>query len=97
MNASVFAGVNPDVRSETVHGIYPALIASRPGAVRIFHTAAEFFDIGSPRDYLDTAITLASREQRGRSIAAATAWWRRMRRSSTRSSGIASASAPAPS
>ena len=65
VNAAVFAGVNPDVRSETVHGIYPALIASRPGAIRIFHTAAEFFDIGSPRDYLATATTLARRERRG--------------------------------
>ena len=65
VNAAVFAGVNPDVRSETVHGIYPELIASRPGAVRIFHTTAEFFDIGSPRDYLATATTLAGREGRG--------------------------------
>jgi mannose-1-phosphate guanylyltransferase len=62
VNASVFAGVDPAVKSETVHGIYPALIAGRPGALRIFHTGAEFFDIGSPRDYLDTAITIARRE-----------------------------------
>jgi len=64
VNGAVFAGVSPEVRSETVHGIYPQLIASRPGALRIFHTAAEFFDIGSPRDYLETAIALATREQR---------------------------------
>lgn len=64
VNASVFAGVQPDTRSETVHGIYPPLIAGRPGAVRIFYTAAEFFDIGSPRDYLETAATLAQREGR---------------------------------
>ena len=64
VNASVFAGVDPDVKSETVHGIYPRVIASRHGAVRIFHTRAEFFDIGSPRDYLDTAITIARREQK---------------------------------
>ena len=63
-NAAVFAGVSPDDRSETVHGIYPALAASRHGSIRIFHTAAEFFDIGSPRDYLDTASTLARREGR---------------------------------
>ena len=62
VNASVFAGVRPDVKSETVHGIYPGVIAERPGAVRIFHTGAEFFDIGSPRDYLETAITIAKRE-----------------------------------
>jgi NDP-sugar pyrophosphorylase family protein len=64
VNASVFAGVDPDVKSETVHGIYPSLIAARPEAVRIFHTGAEFFDIGSPRDYLDTALTIARREGR---------------------------------
>ena len=64
VNASVFAGVDPGVKSETVHGIYPSVIASRPGALRIFHTGAEFFDIGSPRDYLDTAITTARREGR---------------------------------
>lgn len=62
VNASVFAGVSPEVKSETVHGIYPSLIAKRPEAIRIFHTGAEFFDIGSPRDYLDTALTLAARE-----------------------------------
>jgi mannose-1-phosphate guanylyltransferase len=62
VNASVFSGVSPDVKSETVHGIYPSLIASRPEAVRMFHTGVEFFDIGSPRDYLETAATLAARE-----------------------------------
>ena len=41
-----------------------SLIAGRPGAVRVFHTDAEFFDIGSPRDYLATALTLAQREGR---------------------------------
>ena len=34
----------------------PALIARRPGSVRVFRTGAEFFDIGTPRDYLETAI-----------------------------------------
>lgn len=64
VNASVFAGVSPEVKSETVHGIYPAVIASRPGAVRIFHTSEDFHDIGSPQDYLRTALTFAAREQR---------------------------------
>ena len=62
VNASVFAGISPDVKSETVHGMYPTVMASRPGAIRVFRTKAEFFDIGSPRDYLDTAITIAGRE-----------------------------------
>ena len=62
VNTSVFAGVDPDTKSETVHGIYPSLIISRPGAIRVFHAGGEFFDIGSPRDYLDTAIAIAARE-----------------------------------
>lgn len=63
VNASVFAGVDPATKSETVHGIYPPLIASRTGAIRIFHTRARFFDIGSPRDYLETARYFAASEE----------------------------------
>jgi len=63
-NASAFAGISPDRRSETVHGMYPALIAQRPGSVRVMHSAAEFFDIGTPRDYLTTALMIAAREGR---------------------------------
>jgi NDP-sugar pyrophosphorylase family protein len=64
VNAAAFSGVSPDVRSETVHGIYPQMITGRPEAIRIFHTGAEFFDIGSPRDYLETATIIAAREGR---------------------------------
>ena len=64
VNAAVFAGVDPDTTSETVHGIYPALAAGRTGAIRIFHTPEEFHDIGSPKDYLDTAVKMATREGR---------------------------------
>lgn len=64
VNASAFAGVSPDRRSETVHGMYPALIAQRPGSVRVMRTGAEFVDIGTPRDYLATALRLSSREGR---------------------------------
>lgn len=65
VNAAAFAGVNPETRSETVHGMYPDLIASRPGSLRVMRTAAEFFDIGTPRDYLATSLKLAAREGRG--------------------------------
>ena len=64
VNASVFAGVGVDDVSETVHGIYPQLIASRPEAVRAFYSKASYFDIGSPRDYLETVKTIAQRERR---------------------------------
>jgi len=63
-NAAAFAGVSPDAPSETVHGRYPALIAQRHGSLRVMRTTAEFFDIGTPRDYLDTALTLSAREGR---------------------------------
>ncbi len=62
VNAAAFAGVDPDVASETVRGLYPRLIAAAPGSVRVFARDAEFFDIGTPRDYLDTAIRIAERE-----------------------------------
>jgi NDP-sugar pyrophosphorylase family protein len=62
VNAAAFAGVDPNTKSETVHGIYPARIAGRTGAIRTFHTAEEFHDIGSPKDYLDTAARMAKRE-----------------------------------
>ena len=44
--------------------MYPALIAQRPGSVRVMRTGAEFFDIGTPRDYLATALRLSTREGR---------------------------------
>ena len=62
VNAATFAGVSPDTKSETVHGIYPTLIAGRPESIRVFRAQTEFFDIGSPGDYLATAITIAGRE-----------------------------------
>ncbi|HYB95929.1 MAG TPA: NDP-sugar synthase [Vicinamibacterales bacterium] len=65
VNAAVFAGVDPDAKSETVHGLYPRLMANKPEAIRTFQTAAEFFDVGSPSDYLDTALTIAARERQG--------------------------------
>ena len=54
---SIAAGVPSEVRT-----LYPALIAAQPGSVRAFRTQAEFFDIGTPSDYLDTSLTLATRE-----------------------------------
>ncbi|HYE86009.1 MAG TPA: hypothetical protein VEA16_06620, partial [Vicinamibacterales bacterium] len=35
---------------------------SRPEAVRVFHSRADYFDIGSVKDYLNTAIAIARRE-----------------------------------
>lgn len=64
VNASVFAGLSVDAISETVHGIYPRLIATRPEAIRMFYSKASYHDIGSPRDYLETVKTIARGEGR---------------------------------
>jgi len=54
--AEVFAPLRDDVPSESVKEVYPALIAARPGSVRAFVSEAEFFDIGTPADYLSTCL-----------------------------------------
>jgi len=58
---AAFAAVPADAPSE-VRTLYPALIGARPGAVRAFRTQASFMDIGTPSDYLDTALKLSARE-----------------------------------
>lgn len=54
-----FGGVADGVRSESVNGIYPELIAQQPGAVRVFRAELEFLDIGTTADYLDACVALA--------------------------------------
>jgi NDP-sugar pyrophosphorylase family protein len=60
-NADVFAHLRDDVPSESVKEVYPALIAARPGSIRAFVAEAEFFDIGTPLDYLLTSLHFGSR------------------------------------
>ena len=43
---------------------YPQLIAERPGAVVAYESAAQFLDVGTPRDYFDTVTAVARREGR---------------------------------
>ena len=65
VEAAAFASVPPDVPYETVKTLYPALLAARPGSVRLFRSSAESFDIGTPADYLDSSLRIAEREGRG--------------------------------
>jgi NDP-sugar pyrophosphorylase family protein len=65
VEAEAFASVPPDTPHESIGALYPALIASRPGSIRVHVTGAEFFDIGTPADYLDTSVLLAEREGHG--------------------------------
>ncbi|MEZ5283378.1 MAG: NDP-sugar synthase [Vicinamibacterales bacterium] len=60
VNASAFAGVDPSSESDTIRGIYPALLATRPGAVRIARATSGFADIGTPGDYYDTTRRLCA-------------------------------------
>ena len=57
-----FSGVADGVRSESVNGVYPELIATRPGAVRVFRAETEFLDIGTPADYLEACLALAGQD-----------------------------------
>lgn len=73
VEADALAGVPDDVPSESVREVYPRLIAARPDALHVYRTACEFFDIGTPRHYLETACRIAQREGRPLDIGADTA------------------------
>ena len=61
VEAEAFASVPANVPFNTA-ALYTSLIASRPGSIRAFETRAEFFDIGTPADYLDTSLRIGDRE-----------------------------------
>jgi mannose-1-phosphate guanylyltransferase len=56
-----FASIPPDTPHE-VRTLYPALCEAQAGAVRLFRTNAQFLDIGTPADYLSTALAIADRD-----------------------------------
>jgi mannose-1-phosphate guanylyltransferase len=64
--AAAFASLPDGTPHESVAALYPSLIASRRGSVRVHVTAAEFLDIGTPEDYLRTSLLIAAREPNGR-------------------------------
>jgi NDP-sugar pyrophosphorylase family protein len=68
--ASAFAAVPDNVPYESVLMLYPALIASRRGAVRAYRCDAAFFDIGTPGDYLATSLHFSEREPSSSTIGA---------------------------
>ena len=76
VEARAFSDVRDDEPSEIVRTLYPRLIARSPGAVAAFQSDAEFLDVGTPRDYLETAALIARREGRaldcGKGVAIAT-------------------------
>ena len=60
--ARAIASLADGVPAETVNGIYPHMIAADPHSIGAFVCDASFRDIGTPADYLDTAIHLAGLE-----------------------------------
>jgi NDP-sugar pyrophosphorylase family protein len=60
--AEAFASLPDNTPHESVGALYPDLMQQHRGAVRAHVTDAEFLDIGTPADYLDTCIRIAARE-----------------------------------
>jgi NDP-sugar pyrophosphorylase family protein len=63
--AEAFASLASGTPYESIAGVYPALMSERPGSIRVHTCNAEFFDIGTPDDYLRTSLLLARREDLG--------------------------------
>lgn len=51
--------------AESIGGVYRALLAARPGAVRGWRCAASFHDIGTVREYVETSFALQAAEAAG--------------------------------
>lgn len=62
VNAGAFAAVSPDEPSETVREWYPRLIAANATAIAAYESQAEFLDVGTAADYLQTVEAVAARE-----------------------------------
>jgi NDP-sugar pyrophosphorylase family protein len=59
-----FGSIPPDTPYD-VPTLYPALREAQAGAIRLFRTNAGFLDIGTPADYLSTALAIAERDRAG--------------------------------
>jgi NDP-sugar pyrophosphorylase family protein len=64
IEAEPFLGLEDGVPSESVIGLYPRLMAERPGSVRGFVCDSPFQDIGTPADLLQTSLALAAADGR---------------------------------
>ena len=69
VSGGVFDAVQPGEAANSVGGVYDALIAARPGAVRGFFCDAEFWDVGTVEDYWRTSHAFAARSGAGSSSA----------------------------
>jgi mannose-1-phosphate guanylyltransferase len=58
----VFDGIQPGDAASSIGGVYDALIASQPDAIRGVVTDAEFWDVGTAADYWRTSNAFLARE-----------------------------------
>ncbi len=59
---SAFAHLPLNEPAESISGLYGALVAENLGAVRAFLCPADFWDVGTPRDYFAASRALGERE-----------------------------------
>jgi mannose-1-phosphate guanylyltransferase len=59
---SVFADLPLDMPAESNSELYRSLISRNLGSVRAFLSDADFWDIGTPADYLDAALAIGKAE-----------------------------------
>lgn len=62
VHQSVFADLPVGTPVESIGGVYASLLAEDPGSVRAFVCDAQFWDVGTPEDYLATALAFARAE-----------------------------------
>jgi mannose-1-phosphate guanylyltransferase len=62
VHRSVFAGLPAGEYADSIQDVYVPLLGARPGSVRVFACEAVFHDVGTPEDYLETALAFARME-----------------------------------
>jgi len=59
---SVFAALAMGEAADTTRGLYRTLIAKRPGTIRAFLASGQFWDVGTPSDYLNATLAIGDAE-----------------------------------
>jgi NDP-sugar pyrophosphorylase family protein len=59
---SAFARLPLDEPAESIGGLYKTLVKEDPGAVRAFLCSTEFWDVGTPADYLSACLAIGRKE-----------------------------------
>ena len=61
-NPSAFARLPLNQPAESIGALYKELVKEHPGHVRAFLCAADFWDVGTPADYLDACLSIGRTE-----------------------------------